>query len=226
MLCCAPLTIECRGGERDKLLAAFDGLRPGEALRVEADHAPRGLLAALQAERAGLFEWSPLQEGPARWRVEIARRDALAGAARSVTEALAWDHDRLDALEKEAFERRASGDPDGARSVFALFAHGLRRHIRFEEELLFPEFERRAGFDPDAGPTAVMRAEHREIEALIEDLERGIGDPAVPAEATRASLHEILGDHNLKEEQVLYPGTDRLLEEAEADALVRRIQAM
>jgi uncharacterized protein (DUF2249 family) len=219
--------IDCRGGDRRaEVLAVFDSLAPGERLEVEADHAPRGLLAALQAQRPGRFEWSPLEEGPTRWCVELARRETPCGALRGVTEALAWDHDRLDALEREAFERRTRGDHVGASQAFAVFAHGLRRHIRFEEELLFPEFERHAGVDPLAGPTAVMRAEHCEIKALLEALERGIGDPGFAAETTRDWLHQVLGAHNTKEEQVLYPGTDRLLGEVEADALVRRIQAL
>jgi hypothetical protein len=34
----------------------------------------------------------------------------------------------------------------------------------------------------------------------------------------------VLGDHNLKEERVLYPTTDRILGAEESDALVARIQ--
>jgi hemerythrin superfamily protein len=41
----------------------------------------------------------------------------------------------------------------------------------------------------------------------------------------RAAFHEIMRDHNAKEERVLYPSTDRLLTEAERDELVAQIQA-
>ena len=86
-----------------------------------------------------------------------------------------------------------------------------------ENDLLFPEFESRSGIGPEAGPTAVMRREHREIEALLERIAGAIGHPGSDAEALRTALHRVLTDHNLKEEQVLYPGTDRLLSPAERD---------
>jgi hypothetical protein len=38
-------------------------------------------------------------------------------------------------------------------------------------------------------------------------------------------FRDVLGGHNMKEEPILYPGTDRLLTEDERDALVPRIQA-
>lgn len=41
----------------------------------------------------------------------------------------------------------------------------------------------------------------------------------------RAAFHERMREHNLKEEQVLYPATDRLLTEREGDDLVGSIQA-
>ena len=77
---------------------------------------------------------------------------------------------------------------------------------------------------PTAGPTAVMREEHREIEALLQKIEAGIAEKDAPVDALRRSLHAVLGDHNLKEEQVLYPTTDELLGPEKADQLVERIQ--
>jgi hypothetical protein len=34
----------------------------------------------------------------------------------------------------------------------------------------------------------------------------------------------VLGDHNVKEEEILYPGTDEILGAEDADRLVSRIQ--
>jgi len=211
--------------ERPKrVLEAFDRLTPGERLVLAGADWGGELLRQLQSERRGLFEWSVLSSRPGERRVELARRADSAPAMRTVDEALSWDHDRLDALEREAFGRRAAGDFESAAEIFSGFAAGLRRHIRFEEEILFPAFETRAGIPPTAGPTAVMRVEHREIEELIGLIEAGMADPGSKVEALRLRLHDVLGDHNLKEEQVLYPTTDELLGEKEADALVARIQ--
>ena len=205
------------------VLAAFDALGPGESLVVVNDHLPRGLLLHFQEQRPGAFEWSPLAEGPETWRVEITRRKEA--GPREVTEALAWDHDRLEALEQEAFDSRADGDFATAAAVYGVFVRGLRRHIGFEEEVLFPEFEARMGLSPEAGPTAVMRFEHRAIEGLLAEIEAGIGNPSADVDRPRAALHQVLSGHNLKEERVVYPGTDRALSAPERDVLVRRIQA-
>ncbi|MGE5277694.1 MAG: hemerythrin domain-containing protein [Acidobacteriota bacterium] len=204
----------------------LDALPPGDTLVLVSGDAAGDVLRHLQAERRGLFDWSPLQTRSGCWRIEICRRAGKPGALRAVTEALSWDHDRLDALEAAAFEKRAAGDLVAARDLYGEFALGLRRHIGFEEQLVFPAFEQRAGLPPTAGPTAVMRAEHREIEGLLDRIEAGIGEAAAPVEALRRSLHAVLGDHNLKEEQVLYPSTDDLLGEEEADRLVTQIQRL
>jgi uncharacterized protein (DUF2249 family) len=206
------------------VLATFDGLCATESFLLVSDHPQSPVLALLQRERPGLFEWSPLEEGPETWRTAVTRRPA-ADAERAVTEALSWDHDRLDDLERGAFARRAAGDLAGAAETFALFAHGLRRHIGFEEAILFKEFELRSGVAPHQGPTAVLRAEHREIEGLLVEIESCIATSGSAVEPLRERLHRVLGDHNDKEEMVLYPGTDRLLSAGERDALVGRIQA-
>ncbi|PYQ47347.1 MAG: hypothetical protein DMF78_24000 [Acidobacteria bacterium] len=93
-------------------------------------------------------------------RIRLVCAEAPAGG---VTEAMVWDHARLDGLETAAFEARARRALSTARALFTDFAHGLRRHIDFEEQILFPEFEARWRFPEENGPTAVMRAEHRAI---------------------------------------------------------------
>lgn len=208
----------------DAIVAALDSLEPGGSLLAEFDAPGSDLLRHLQLVRPGQFEWSPLEAAPGLCRIQIDRRGGL--QRRAVNEALAWDHDRLDVLEKRAFELRAAGDLAGARKAFAAFSHGLRRHIRFEEEIVFPEFETRSGMPAEAGPTAVMRVEHRQILESLAQLEASIGDPLASPERFRVALIEVLTGHNQKEEQVLYPAVDRLLGEAGADALVARIQAL
>jgi len=54
-------------------LAMFDALGRGESLIVVNDHLPRGLRAHFDEQRPGLFSWSPLEEGPHTFRVQIER---------------------------------------------------------------------------------------------------------------------------------------------------------
>jgi len=208
-----------------RALDAFDALHPGERVTLEFNRAPKGLLARFQQERRGQFDWTPTLEGPGAWRIEVSRREAEKGSLRTVNEALSWDHDRLDDLEDRAFKARERGDFTEAKALYTIFAVGLRRHIRFEEELLFPEFEAKAGFPSEEGPTAVMRDEHREILAFLDRIEQAIGDGAAPVDSLRHGIHLVLGNHNLKEENIVYPMTDQALGEQGRDVLVARIQA-
>jgi uncharacterized protein (DUF2249 family) len=221
-------TLVCHELPKTERLSAvvrtFDALAPGESFELQSDHPPKAVLAHLQKERRGLFEWSPLQEGPEIWRTAVARRRGSA-TARRVAEALEWDHDRLDELERGAFAARAAGDLALATRLLHDFAHGLRRHIAFEEKLLFPAFEARSGAPEHSGPTFVMRSEHREIEQRLHDMETRFSDPQDPLTGAREAFHQLLHEHNVKEEQVLYPTTDRLLTGNERDELVGRIQA-
>jgi uncharacterized protein (DUF2249 family)/hemerythrin-like domain-containing protein len=221
-----PLDLRGRPSEENeaRVVASLDGLAPGESLILLSAYAAGNLLRALQREQRGLFEWSVLAAGPPVWRVELARRSGGLGEPRGVNEALSWDHDRLDALEAEAFQRRASGDFVSAGERYAAFAAGLRRHIGFEEQILFPAFENASGMTPAAGPTAVMRAEHREIESLLGEIEAAIADSASAVEELRSRLHAVLLEHNLKEEEILYPMSDHFLGVEGADRLVAEIQ--
>ena len=209
----------------DGFLSRFDALAPGESVWLETDRDPAPVLAELRTRRPGRFEWSPDREGPGRWRVAVARRAAENGDARTVSEALAWDHDRLDALEREAFAARDRGDAAEAIRLFDAFARGLDRHIAIEEALLFPAFEAATGHSPAAGPTAVMREEHRVIRALLAEIAAELRDPAASPVDRRRSLGDVLGDHNGKEEEILYPMTDAALGAEAADRLVAEMQA-
>jgi uncharacterized protein (DUF2249 family) len=206
------------------LLAAFDELTPGQTLILLSSEGPQPFLKQLQAQRKGLFEWAPLATDPRCWQVEITRRDSPAGAQRRITEALLWEHARLDALEQRAWELLRGEEREQARRLYSAFHSALDRHIRFEEEVLFPVFEVRTGL-PHGGPTGVMRAEHREIRMLIEEIVRGLDDGASAVDEPRCTLLGVLADHRRREEGLLYPGTDQLLSDAESDALVAKIQA-
>jgi len=209
---------------RRTVLARFDALALGEALRVVTDHEPLPLLRQLREERRGLFEWTPLETGPELWRTEIFRRAAALGDLRSVTEALVWDHERLDALLARVFEQRARADYEAAAGLWEAFEFGLLRHIRFEDRILFPAFDERTGTPPGAGPAAAMSEEHRAIEEFLEGIGATVGLPGGAAEMLRDEMLRILGCHNEKEVRVLYPETDGTLTPEASDALVARIQ--
>lgn len=206
------------------LLSFFDSLPPGESFVFSARESPGWLLETLREERRGEFDWTPLESARNGFRVEISRRPTPRGSLRRVSEALGWDHDRLARLEVGAFVARAAGDLDAASKWYEAFSSGLRRHIAVEEQMLFPLYESRSGLPSDSSPTEVMRSEHREIERLLGEILRTIGDPARLPDQARAAFHEVLEEHHRKEEGMLYPALDEVLAPEEGDALVSRIQ--
>lgn len=158
--------------------------------------------------------------------VEAGIRSSAGIRARTVTEYLMSDHRRLDALLAAAGSLVAAGDYEGAGRRFAEFSGGLDRHIRMEEEILFPGFERATGMT-GGGPTEVMRQEHVGIRCFVAAAATAI-DSRDAAIFTRASdgLKQALGQHNLKEENILYPMTDNAAgDERARDELVARMEA-
>jgi len=132
------------------------------------------------------------------------------------------DHDRLDGLFKQ-FQKYRKVDLTKAKPFFRDFKQGLERHIIWEEELLFPLFEVKTGLK-DSGPTACMRFEHAEIQEGLRKIHRKIaqGDPETTIE--EVELLAILGQHNEKEETVLYPMLDRALDQGERDRVFKNIE--
>jgi uncharacterized protein (DUF2249 family)/tellurite resistance-related uncharacterized protein/hemerythrin-like domain-containing protein len=180
-----------------QVLSAFDALNPGESLVFIKDRDPRPLLGRFAALRSHRYLWLPQAASETRWVVWLARRDD--DFAPTIGEVLQADHGRLDALLDEAIRRVAAGEPAGA--ALSDFCWGVRRHLRIEEQRLFPLFLEVGG--PEL-PTQVMVSEHRDIERQLQQIEN---DPTVD-EAMLKLLRHTIDHHSFKEEGVLYPMLD------------------
>ncbi len=212
------------GRRHAEVFGIFDALRPLDALVIVNDHYPGPLLEEFQGARARSFEWNVLEAGPVRFRVEIRRRETE--GLRNVTEYLETDHRRLDGIVAEVRSLVDAGSFPQAGARFAEFRCGLGRHIDVEEQILFPLFEQLTGMR-DAGPTFVMRSEHVDIRQLMDDTTAALKSAdRAQVDAALDSLMDVLGSHNMKEEQVLYPMTDRAAgNDAAREDLVKRLQA-
>lgn len=130
----------------------------------------------------------------------------------SLAEFLGADHRRLDAIVLEV-QQAVTGAPADAAAAFSRFAEGLDRHIRAEEDVLFPAFEGATGMV--AGPTQVMRNEHAEMRRLLAEVSSALGSGEMAAALrTLPALVGLLAEHNMKEETVLYPMAGRSLPNA------------
>ncbi len=101
-----------------------------------------------------------------------------------------------------------AGDWPQVQAGCARFCADMEQHLREEEQLLFPAFEAATGMTQ--GPTAVMRSEHAEMRLLLDEMQQAAaqrdGDSLAGAADT---LLLLMQQHNLKEENILYPMCDR-----------------
>lgn len=138
---------------------------------------------------------------------------------RSILEFFAEDHDRLDELfknfqnlrkqinELESLTEELEAE---AKEFFKAFKLGLQRHIAWEEEVLFPAFEKTNGHT-NTGPTFVMRSEHKNIKEELEKIHKEVREGTFESEHFESNLLELLSAHNEKEEKILYPWVDKSL---------------
>lgn len=137
-------------------------------------------------------------------------------------QALESDHRTIDDHFAAFADAAARGSLERGRLAEAL--RTLRLHIWVEEDALFPPL-RTAGV---IGPVMVMLREHGEIWRLLDDLEAIAGTPEpdlTAALATWGSLQQVLLQHNVKEEQILYAAADRILDVETATEVIDGLDA-
>lgn len=132
------------------------------------------------------------------------------------------DHERLDALFK-SFQTLKRTDFSKAKSAFLEFKAGLQRHVVWEEDVLFPLWERKSGMT-GGGPTIVMRSEHREIGEWLEAIHRKLLAQNPETEREEETLLDLLDRHNMSEEEVLYPEMDRMISAEERETAFRAME--
>jgi hemerythrin-like domain-containing protein len=107
----------------------------------------------------------------------------------------------------------------GARQAAKVFIEDTEAHFRFEEQVLFPALE--SATPMAAGPTSVMRSEHSQMRDLFGELQDASEkrDASQLADAVETLLL-LMQQHNMKEENVLYPIADQSL----SDNLLSQLQ--
>ncbi len=119
-------------------------------------------------------------------------------------------HTRCEALRATASAALEAGEWDAFAGRLETLRAGLYAHFVYEEEELFPEFERASGMRE---ATDALRAEHRDIRAMLDALAAASAahDPE-GCRAEFATATQLLRQHQGREEQVLYPALARMLE--------------
>ena len=133
---------------------------------------------------------------------------------------LSNEHSLCDDLFAEA--ENAVGDADWlqAGAAFQSFTAEMERHFGHEEDVLFPAFEDQTGML--SGPTQVMREEHDQMRSVFTAMDDALARKDADAYLGNSeTLLMLMRQHNLKEENILYPMAEQALAGLQADLLAR-----
>ena len=126
------------------------------------------------------------------------------------SEILPEHHKHCDDLFAVAENLVQKGDWAAAAKAFARFHAQMQAHFHAEEDLLFPAFESATGMSE--GPTQMMRHEHQQMRSLLGQLKDACDAHDAEAYAGAAeTLLMLMQQHNMKEENILYPMCDQSL---------------
>ncbi len=56
------------------IFQTFDALESGQSFVLVNDHDPRPLRYQFEFERPNVYSWTPLEEGPVEWRIQIGKQ--------------------------------------------------------------------------------------------------------------------------------------------------------
>ena len=141
----------------------------------------------------------------------------------TIKEFLATDHRRCDEMFAD-MENRASESLESAKSIATEFVNETEKHFQMEERVMFLEFETKTGMTQ--GPTAMMRQEHTQMRSLMVQLLEAIeNDNKDKFFRLSETLMILLQQHNMKEEQMLYPMAQQHLS-AESERIVAMMESI
>lgn len=128
----------------------------------------------------------------------------------SLTQPLHDHHKHCDDLFAAAEEAAHAKRWSDCADAYGCFNHELEAHFATEEQVLFPAFEAASGMV--GGPTQMMRFEHTQMRELLAQMGHALSaaDSAGFAGAAETLLI-MMQQHNMKEENILYPMCDRVL---------------
>lgn len=134
------------------------------------------------------------------------------------------DHRVCDHLYTDAENALAAKNSDEAKRLFGEFYRATNHHFDMEERELFVTFEKRTGMV--GGPTQMMCYEHQQLRAQLETMQKALdNDQYDDFFGIGESMMIMLQQHNMKEEQMLYPMIDRVLG-GDAQLMVQTLKEM
>lgn len=130
----------------------------------------------------------------------------------SIVTKMQAQHRHCDELLAQAEAAARRGDWATCAEAAGAFNGATETHLALEENGLFPAFEKATGMS--GGPTQMMRIEHGEMRELMASLHEALAARnAADFVGCCETLLILLQQHNMKEENVLYPMCERAVPE-------------
>ena len=141
----------------------------------------------------------------------------------TLAEFMTTDHQACDDGFALAEQAAYSNDWPQANINFNNFLENMRHHFHMEEEILFPALLAAGG---PSGPVQMMTMEHAQMSSLLDNMATAITQQDSHGyTGLSETLLIVMQQHNLKEEQILYPIAERLLNN-EWSSLHSRMQSV
>jgi len=141
----------------------------------------------------------------------------------TITEFMSDGHHTCDEAFVIAEQAALASNWSVAETAFNKFRSEINKHIQMEKMELFPAIESSGG---PTGPIQIMCMEHDQIHALIEQMAITLANhDAQGYGGLSETLLILMQQHNLKEEQILYPIADQILA-TQRETLFDRMRAV
>ena len=137
---------------------------------------------------------------------------------KSVNSTYTEDHEHLRQL-FQRFQSLKGTDRSEARNVFHQFKSELERHIRWEEQILFPWFNHKYA-NLKYSPIPILNREHGQILVYLDDIARKLARDDFDTKVDEDAIEMVIDMHNQKEEGELFPALDKVLTDQERAAIL------
>jgi hemerythrin-like domain-containing protein len=128
----------------------------------------------------------------------------------TIVEFMTKEHGKCDQYFAKAEQSVDRMKWEDAESELRAYLEAMTRHFHIEEEILFRKFEQVNG--AGMGPTRVMRMEHDQMRKLFDSMSDLLANKDKDGFlGSSETLLILMQQHNMKEEQMLYPMIDRIV---------------
>ena len=131
------------------------------------------------------------------------------------------DHERIDSLFEQYLKNRKD-NRQTAPKLFDLYRESLLKHMKCEEELIFPVLEQNPK-ERGAREVPDLLQEHELIRECLARVLHLCQTGSDELGAAERHLFEELHEHNAREEMHVYPVLDKLFNRGEAASVTKRI---